>query len=492
MVSLAFYGGVNEIGGNKILLKDKDFKLMLDFGMSFSKHKMFFDEFLRPRKTAGLGDMLSLGLLPDIKGLYREDYLKHMNRKPEERSIDAIFLSHAHADHANYIHYVREDIPIICTKETYLILKALQNTGSGDVEYVETFPAFEFYVNSKGKLSKLKRNVKGAKSKIKKRKFIILNSGETVEIKGHKIKLLRVDHSLPGAAGCIVETTKGKLAYTGDLRFHGKRSELTERFVEVCKKEKPKYFLCEGTRIDEEQPNTEEDIKNQAAELVKKVKGLVVASIPVRDIDRISTFVEVAKETGRIFTVNLRQAFLLKLLEEENVEAPRLNNKNLKIYIPLKGWGLYMRQDLDEDLRFQDYKKWERDFFKHNNIATASEIAGNPSKYIFQCNIFEFTHLLDVKPDKTGCYIRSSTEPFDTEMELDEQRLKNWLRHFGLGKINQMHAGGHASGSEIKKMLETIKPEILIPIHTVHPRLFRKRIQLNKVKYPKPNKEMRL
>ena len=37
MTSLTFYGGVNEVGGNKILLEDKDTKVFLDFGMSFGK-----------------------------------------------------------------------------------------------------------------------------------------------------------------------------------------------------------------------------------------------------------------------------------------------------------------------------------------------------------------------------------------------------------------------------------------------------------------------
>ena len=35
MTSLTFYGGVNEIGGNKILLEDRDTKIFLDFGQSF-------------------------------------------------------------------------------------------------------------------------------------------------------------------------------------------------------------------------------------------------------------------------------------------------------------------------------------------------------------------------------------------------------------------------------------------------------------------------
>ena len=40
--TLAFYGGVNEIGGNKILVKDGDTRIFFDFGMSFSMKKLFY------------------------------------------------------------------------------------------------------------------------------------------------------------------------------------------------------------------------------------------------------------------------------------------------------------------------------------------------------------------------------------------------------------------------------------------------------------------
>ena len=35
ILSLTFYGGVNEIGGNKILIEGDKTRLFLDFGMSF-------------------------------------------------------------------------------------------------------------------------------------------------------------------------------------------------------------------------------------------------------------------------------------------------------------------------------------------------------------------------------------------------------------------------------------------------------------------------
>jgi ribonuclease J len=48
--TLTFYGGVNEIGGNKVLLKDKDTKVFFDFGMSFSMRRQFYSPpFLSPK-----------------------------------------------------------------------------------------------------------------------------------------------------------------------------------------------------------------------------------------------------------------------------------------------------------------------------------------------------------------------------------------------------------------------------------------------------------
>jgi ribonuclease J len=53
MSSLTFYGGVKEIGGNKILLEEEDTRIFLDFGMSFKRSNLFFSEFLQPRKCNG-------------------------------------------------------------------------------------------------------------------------------------------------------------------------------------------------------------------------------------------------------------------------------------------------------------------------------------------------------------------------------------------------------------------------------------------------------
>jgi ribonuclease J len=66
MAKLTFHGGVNEIGGNKILVRDRKTKLLFDFGQSFSFGAEYFTGWLSPRAINGLRDQFDFELLPKI------------------------------------------------------------------------------------------------------------------------------------------------------------------------------------------------------------------------------------------------------------------------------------------------------------------------------------------------------------------------------------------------------------------------------------------
>jgi ribonuclease J len=154
--TITFYGGVHEIGGNKFLVEDRGTKVFLDFGMQMGKVNQYFTEFLNPRTCNGMGDLFEFGLLPKLKGLYRKDYAKHMGFDgSEDNDVNAVILTHAHVDHAAYIHYLRPNIPIYCSEATMLIMQAFQDTGSLE-EYVTFKENFMVKLNQIGDLSKIK------------------------------------------------------------------------------------------------------------------------------------------------------------------------------------------------------------------------------------------------------------------------------------------------------------------------------------------------
>lgn len=96
----------------------------------------------------------------------------------------------------------------------------------------------------------------------------------------------------------------------------------------------------------------------------------------------------------------------------------------------------------------------------------------NQKKYVFYCSDFQLQNLIDVRPNEKSSYIRSSTEPFNEEMELDQERIKRWLIHFGLissdGSWNTVHVSGHGTGDQIKKVIDGSNSKTIIPIHTEH------------------------
>ena len=194
MTSLTFYGGVDEIGGNKILLQDKDTKVFLDFGMSFGKRGKFFEEFVNPRLSNGITDYLTMGLIPDIKGIYRDDLLEMAGRKPEQTDIDAVLLTHAHADHANYISFLNQDIPIHMGAGCHLILKALADRGARSLE--------SEILDYKERPTKDHKGEKPIPRTIKE-----FRTGDKFKVGDLEVEPIHVDHSVPAAYGFIIYTS---------------------------------------------------------------------------------------------------------------------------------------------------------------------------------------------------------------------------------------------------------------------------------------------
>jgi len=470
-MKISFYGGVNEIGGNKILLEDEDTRIFLDFGMSFSQSGKYFSEFLQPRKCNCILDFQVTGLLPKLEGAYRQDYLDYLGYPEEERGIDAVLISHAHMDHSAYIHHLRKDIPIHMSSASHAIMRTLEDTGAGTfkdlLHHTATFKIRPSkrgagYTKIKGKEAKTRRPLK------------VFEYGKKYSIGSLEVVPYEVDHSLPGATAYLIHTSEDAILYTGDFRFHGYKTEATERMVKVAAEEDIDTLIIEGTRVDERTGNTEEDVLEKAGEFISTIPGLVAVNFPARDLARLKTFHRIARSTGRKLVLSFKHAYLLEQFTALGGEYPSIDDDHLCFYEDRKGWGLAGRDDYPQNIVEQDYYTWERKYLYRDNTINFREVRENQEKYLFYCNYFQINELIDVMPKPRSRYVRSVCEPFDEEMEFDERRVKNWLELFGLGEAYQIHASGHASYPELKKMVEYINPKKVMPIHTEHPEFFKK------------------
>lgn len=479
MTSLTFYGGIKEIGGNKILLEDKGTKIFLDFGMQMGKVNQYFSEFLNPRKLSGFGDMFEFDLLPDIKGIYRKDYSKHMGYGDhnQETSIDGVLLSHAHVDHCAYIHYLRPEIPIHCSEASKLIMQCFQDTG-GDEEYITYKENFKIYENSRGEYSRA--TSEDNREEIP-RNIQLIDPSKELKFDSISVESIPIDHSLPGVYGFLIHTSKGDIGYTADIRFHGRNPKDSQNFNDRCGSENLDYLLCEGTRINKKDTITEFEVESKVTDVINNTENLVVCTYPTRDLDRFLSFYNSVKSTGRDLVIDTKQAYLLKLFQTsekwKNI-YPSPEDSDIKVFVARKSWGLLDKDPTiwSEQLIQADYRKWEREFLDYSNYVDYRDIKNNQKKYVFYCSDFQLQSLIDVRPKEKSSYIRSSTEPFNDEMEFDQERIKRWLIHFGLisdnGAWNTLHVSGHGTGDQIKKVIDETESKTLIPIHTVNEDIF--------------------
>ncbi len=425
-------GGAGQIGGNKILVEDGDARIWLDMGSPFSLGEKFFVEYLVPRDRFGLRDYFALDLVPKIPGLFSEEALEPTEYPYKRPDYSGILISHVHFDHSAHLSFVDSTIPVHIGEGTLNILKSWEETSARVNLGVHDYRTFR--------------------------------SGKKLKLDGVEATPVHVDHSVPAAYGYIMHCPSGTVVYTGDLRRHGPHYELTDDFIEAAKKARPDLLICEGTRIDpndKRAPYSEKDVKKLSIEVVKKAKGkLAIVTFYPRDVDRMRTFYEVAKECGRKFVMSVKTAFLLLAIErDKHISVPKVAKENDIL--------VYFRE-----MRRSE-KPWEREVREivGDRAVGSDYVARHKGDSILQLDFEHFTELIDINPKKGSVFIHSKSEPFE-EDDVTEEVKNNWLEYFGLVE-HQLHASGHLSRSELEDLVSEVKPKRIMPIHTEHPEMFK-------------------
>ncbi|HID73547.1 MAG TPA: MBL fold metallo-hydrolase [Thermoplasmata archaeon] len=498
MAALSFYGGVGEIGGNTILLDSDGLRIMLDFGVSFTRQGAFFGEFLQVRNRTHLRDSILLGLIPPLDGLYRNDLespnglesLQVYREHPElwqtrvvpwaesEERIDALLLTHGHLDHVQNIPLIDPHIPIYCSGDTRILLETMEDMSQGvSSEFVHT----KVWGLKTTKSGKFPGSPRIGEIENLDRDFQTFRPPAKFHIEDIEVEAYPVDHSVPGAVGFIIRTGEENIAYTGDFRFHGDHAHWTMRFFEAVA-EDVDVLISEGTRMNDPEKDNEQYVRDRTTELIEQTNGLVMLGYSWKDLMRTKSMLEVSRRTGRELVISPRTAYFLHKMGS-HVEAI----VGLRVYLPRKGSMIYTPSDYVNDKYLAGYSlNWKNekpDMTHLNDGIRAYHIARNPGRYLLHLDHHSFNELLDLGRLEGSIYIKVQSEPLTEEMHLSEHLIANWFRAWGINAPDHVPidipASGHACGPEINDVISVISPKLLIPLHTEHPELFPKTVRIH-------------
>jgi len=443
---ITVYDGAGVIGGNKILLEDAGANLFFDFGINFNLRNRYFEEYLPPRARRGLLDMFRLGFLPALRGIYRPDLelsdvdiWSKMNAPYPVRDLElhGVLLSHAHLDHSGHLSFLREDIPVISSLCTAYMAKAIQDTSKSDFEkevcyvipkvndggllqsgHYRKYPAkqrcfsvcdcspngdsfWESYSSSRGMVSKA-----------------LLKADK---VGGLKIQAFAVDHSVYGATAYAVETSQGWLVYTGDMRTHGKSGAITREFARKAAALKPVALVCEGTHVEVSLALDEATVHDRCLQMVKDCDNLVIADFGPRNLERLLTFRDIAKDCGRKLVVTPKDIYLLDAVSLAGGQfLPPATDSVIEVYDELKKPDSWEEEILS---RFEGRR------------VNAGMVRKDPGSYILCFSFWDINELVEIDPAPGATYIYSSSEAYD-----EEQRLLQELER-ELANVFEPHPG---------------------------------------------------
>ena len=349
--------------------------------------------------------------LPEVSGFATPD-----------PSLLGVVISHPHLDHYGLVSQVAEKVPIYIGKEAAALLNAAR-----------------FFSPVSGGFDPVGH----------------LQHAQELTVGPFTITPHLNDHSAYDAYSLLIEADGRRLFYTGDIRAHGRKHKMFKALV----KRPPadvNVLMMEGTHVrvggahDEATFETESKLEKRFVKLAKETEGAIVTFGSMQNIDRLVTVYRAAKRSGRVLIMDLYGATVAAATRSS---IPQPGFKGLRVYVPL----------------LQRIKvKEAAEFWRVQDIASCrvfpEELAADPGRFVFHVPSSTARELLKSEVlDASGVAVWSLWEGYRSTPS--GKALEKLLGDYGV-KLVSLHTSGHASVPDLKKLVEAVDPDRVVPIHS--------------------------
>lgn len=401
-MKIIIHRGSHQIGGTIIELATKNTRIILDAGEVLPS----IDEVTKVDSVEEIS----------LKGLFKGD----------KKGVDGVFISHGHGDHIGMISYLNEEIPIFMGEKTADIY------------------------NMTGKFI-------GRKSFIKS--TIFLEHEKPILIGDFVIIPYLVDHSAYDSYAFIIYGEGKSAIYTGDIREHGNKARLTSYFRSKIPVNAD-VLLMEGTMLgrQDEKIETENEISNRAEIIMTETEKPVFVMQSATNIDRLVAMYNGAKESGRIFVIDI---FTANIIETVGGSVSNILRKSRIIYPKQLTQRMY---DCGENELMNK--------FAHKKIKIDELNGINNYCMLIRSSMLSILENLKGIDGSTLIYSmwRGYEEREDVKRILDFARSKNV-------EIKYLHTSGHAGIKTLQNIVSSCSPKRIVPIHTEHPEGYKELFQ---------------
>jgi len=416
-VSIKVHRGTESIGGTCIEVISESDRIILDLGLPLMENGGGEINVERQNNPT-----VANGMIPDVEGLTDGDC---------DSPILGVLLSHAHPDHYGLLEHVHAGIPIYMSEESKALI------GVGNVFYPKK-------LKLPGTLARC--------TTFKQEKPFSLGP--------FTITPFLMDHSAFGASSLLIEVDGKRILYTGDMRAHGRKGKLF--WALPHKVGHIDCMLMEGTTLGGKHHDGYNDEAAVEEGMVKSFQHDHATFVlgAGSNVDWLVSLYRATKRTNKLFVLDLYQFYLLTRLKQFSLALPPHDGDHVRVlYTKYQAEKLEQHDLVDVMTKEAVSRKISRE-----------EIYAHPDKMVMRISRGEMARLADKMKDQNEMrFIYSMWQGY---LERDSD-MANFPRQYGC-EWQSIHTSGHAWLEDLQKLTGKIKPDMLVPIHTLQGDKFEK------------------